>query len=464
MTTKPALDTKAHLEWLVERIEEASTELNTPIMEISRSVLLEWSQGTNVSISKRDVAAHGGYTAIRQYANDLCGQNIPTQEALGTKREVAQRNNSRRALERMVGDTETITSRMFNMLAKCVAANPPKISNLKKRTDWSKPAKRHMMLHISDTHFGLTIDPHEVIGGRYDWPTAARRMGYLCHQVAECADDNTELTFVVNGDIIEGTIHDDDRGQDMLTVQIDGTRQILTAMIDYLRLHFQRIRVVTQSGNHDRWPWKGAGRPTAQKYDSSTVTIMRGIEEIFRTAEDVTFVTPKTNFTCWTVGRWNFLATHGDDFFEIGNPSRSIEIAKLADKARRLEDNNQTGGPVDVVLMGHWHFPLACRIPGKKTDQGWLVVNGCASGKTAYTVHIGVSCVSPVQTFWEVRDDSPVYNFRMADLHVADDNAAWNDIVAVPAGIGQPLPKIRATSEFHKYVDQVERLAKGKRR
>ncbi len=467
---KPRLGTKKHTQWVAERIDACSTDLNVPISALRRDEFVDWQSTLDEEedhVTKHDLIQLGGWTRVRAYAMDEAGTETPSVAVLGERRAIQHRNTHRSALERHLGDIETISSRLRESLADAIKAKPAKVSKLHKpRTKWAKSSKHEIVLHISDTHFGQCVDSAEVVGGRYDWEIAARRMGYLMHTVAGYRLENrktTTLRLVVNGDLIEGKIHNDDRGVDMMASQIDGARQLLTSMIDYLRHHFPRIEVMCQSGNHERWPFRGPGRPTAQKYDSATTVVLRGVEQIFRACPDVRFHLPVTPFSVWKACGWNFFATHGDDVFQIGNPSKGLQYGGLPSKLYNIEtwlrSTSQLDGRVNVVMLGHYHHPTITQIPGPK-PQALLTVNGCASGQTAYGQTIGIPASSPVQTFWEVTEQQAVNGFHMLALDDADDTKSWEQIVPVPTPIGREIAKcVAAPTDFYALVNAVTKTS-----
>lgn len=461
---KPTPGSSSHRKWVVQVLGDCAASLDTDIVYMTRTQFREYVAGNDIPLTDKDLVSLGGFTRIKNYAYDALAQDPQASAAvLGQIREVQHGNTHRRALERQLGDVDYIARRMEEALVAAVAKNPPKISKLTKpKINWKKPTAREIVVHISDTHFGQCVNPEEVAGGRYDWEIAARRMGYLCHQVAGYRKEfrkDTTLRLVLNGDLLEGKIHDDDRGVDLMSAQIDGTRQILTSMIDFFRHHFGRIEVIGQTGNHERWPFRGPGRPTAQKFDSATTTVLRGVEQIFRSAADVRFHIPLTPFSVWEACGWRFMATHGDDVFAIGNPGKGIQFQALFHKLYAMEVGGDFGGRVNMVMMGHWHNPLLTRIPGIK-PQPYLTVNGCASGRTAYTQTIGAPSASPVQTFWEVTTESPVADFQMCDLDSADTESIYEGIVPVPTPIGYTLPKNGAATDFYALAEAVRKGAR----
>lgn len=460
---KPSVGSKKHTQWVTQRIRECAEDLGIPISQLRRDAFLDWQVDLDDRVTPHDILQLGGWARVRPYAGDEAGEGIPEPEVLGERRGIQHRNTHRNALERHLGDVNYISSRLRESLADAVKQHPAKISNLTKpKPNWAKTSQREIVLHLSDTHFGQCVDPAEVVSGSYNWTLAARRMGYLAHEVAGFRREhrqNTTLRLVVNGDLIEGRIHNDDRGVDMMAAQIDGARQILTSVIDYLRHHFPRIEVMCQSGNHERWPFRGPGRPTAQKYDSATTVVLRGVEQIFRGCEDVRFHLPVTPFSTWQSCGWTYFATHGDDVFQIGNPSKAIQYSSLPGKLYNIEtwlrSQSQISDRVHVVMLGHYHNPLITHIPGPK-PQAFLTVNGCASGQTAYSQTIGVPSSSPVQTFWEATEHDPVDGFRMLVLDDADVSAAWEKIVPVPVPIGSAIPKcVAAPTDFYAFAQAI---------
>lgn len=470
--TRPQRGTTAHRQWIIGLIGTCAEDTGSDIDTLARNTFLEWSRTeentSGVSATWEDVKVYGGWPQIRQYAKDQLGAGeAPSREVLSQTREVTHGNTHRRSLERLVGDVEYITRRLRDSLADAIEKNPPKLTKLTKPTvNWEAATQREVVVLVSDTHFGQCVDPEEVLGGRYDWTIAARRMAKLVFDVAHYKPEhkkNTGLRLVFNGDLLEGRIHNDDRGVDVMAAQIDGARQIIVAMIDYLRQHFPRIDVMCQTGNHERWPFRGPGRPTAQKFDSATTVVMRGVEQVFRHCQDIRFHLPLAPFSIWESCGWRLLATHGDDFFQVGSPSKGFRLDTLFSRFAHLEGGHMFGGRVHMVMLGHYHFPMICRMPGSR-PQAWLAINGCASGNTAFTQTIGIPFASPVQTYWEVTNQSPVNDYQMSDLDKADHDKKWEDIVPVPTTIGYQLPKLPGTTtDFYALAGAVEKIARSKR-
>jgi predicted phosphodiesterase len=434
--------------WLVRCADETGKELHELRRDAFHAWLLSLPEESGERPTRHDIEGYnlsdgrGAWNNLVQYASDETGSYAePDIRQMGSVRELQKTNAHRRKLERIIGDDERFVERLSNALAEAVEKNPPRISSVKRE----KPKKhvgerREIVLHVSDTHWGHSVDRREVPGGRYDYTVAARRMGLLCEQVVRFKhDDNVTLRLVIAGDVIEGSIHNDDRGVDALSSQLDASRQYLTSMIDYFRHHFSEIRVETCAGNHDRFAERDRGkRPMAQKWDGHATVLYRGIEAIFRDAPEVTFNIPRTPYAKWDAFGHAYFATHGDGVFQVGTPGKSIQLEKLHSQLWKLESSEV--GRCDVIMLGHLHWPALSRIPGRQ-PSAYLAINGSASGRVPFTQTLNLACSPPVQCFWEVTERFPVGNYRQADLWLADDDASYEDIVPVPTPIGATPPR-----------------------
>ncbi len=448
---KPVRGSQGHLAWMIDWLFRCAEDTGRPVYQLRRDAFHSWVLARDEPASERptrpDITAygtsdgHGAWANLIQYAADARGAYPePDTRHLGLVRDLQRTNQHRRKLERIIGDDERFVGRLSASLEEAVQRNPPQVSQIQHPAlPKRKGVPREIVCHISDTHWGCTVDRREVPGGRYDYTVAARRMGLLCEQVALAkGDDDIALRLVLAGDIIEGTIHTDDRGIDALSTQIDAARQYLTAMIDYFRRHFRRIRVETCAGNHDRFVERDRGRrPMAQKWDGHATILYRGLEAIFRNAPEVTFHTPLTPYVKWESLGHTYFATHGDGVFHAGMPGKSVQLERLHAQLWKLE-SNEAVGRCDVIMLGHLHWPALSRIPGRQ-PAAWLAVNGSASGRTAFTQALNLAGTPPVQCFWEVTEQSPVGNYRQVDLWLADDNAYYESIVPVPVPPGDPL-------------------------
>jgi hypothetical protein len=457
MNVKPPHGTDGHKAWMVREIHRVATELGVPVGFLTRKQFLDNSNAT-----RTDIDACANWGAIRFHADEMHRTEAPERGYQAERRSVQHANTHRRALERQIGDVEYISGRLHSALADAVVANPPVISKLNKpKIAMYSPARREIVAVISDTHFGQFIDPEEVIGQRYNWQIAARRMARFAHQISTYKESHrkgTALRLILNGDIIEGKIHNDDNGVDMLASQMDGARQILTSLIDYLRHFFEVIYVECTPGNHGRWPFKGPGRATAQKYDSAATTIYRGIEAIFRGATDVVFNIPKTPYNSFKLcGVHRAFVTHGDTVFHAGSPGKSVNVERLTRQIFTLDASRVLQEPVAVTILGHYHVPLWSKLENGSD----LVINGCGSGLNAYAQSIGIFGGKPIQVFFESTDEHAVGDFRMVDLTPADEETLLDEIIPTPSPLGVAFSKVPAhTTDFYAMAQEISRLSK----
>jgi hypothetical protein len=458
--TKPARGTRDHLAWLIDWVRRCAEDLKQPVHRLRHRDFLEWAiaeeGGPSARPSRGDVDAYAGsegrgaWPNIIAYAADEGGDyEEPDRAQLGMVRELVKTNQHRRKLERLVGDEERASDRLARLMVEAIERTPPVISKINKLTIPAHvPSDTAIVAHLSDTHFGSSPDPEEVLGGRYNWEIAARRMGLFAWQIGEFKREKNRdrvLHLVVNGDGTEGVIHPDDRGIDMLSVQLDGQRQILTHFIDHMRTKFARVHVHCTTGNHGRWVHRDNGRrPTSQKYDSADMVVYRSLEAIFRSFPDVVFDIPKTPFCIWDVCGHRFLATHGDSVLSLGQPSKNLKFDALFSKLYHLESNEALGGQrFAAICLGHYHHPMVCRIPGR-SPQPYLTINGAASGRSAFSQSYGFASSPPSQTMWETTSEHAIGDFRIVDLERADDDPQYSLIIPTPTPLGQRMPKTNA--------------------
>jgi hypothetical protein len=458
---KPPKGTPEHREWVAARLVEAASDLGVNVADLPRKLFREWAPEYGQGIHEGDLRIYG-WAPIRAYAWDKAGdanETTPTPEELGQRRAVNQANRHRRALERHLGDVEYIYEKLASALEVAVQSHPPilrKLPNPPINIDTRRTDKA-LVAHISDTHFGLLVDPEEVIHNQYNWTIAARRMGRYCYRVAQKANNQySTLHLVLNGDIIEGKIHNDDNGAMLLASQCDGSRQILTSMIDFFRTQFDEIFVECTSGNHGRWPFKGPGRATAQKYDSSATLIYRGLEQIFRDVPEVTFTIPKTPFTCFDVCGHMVFATHGDTVVNIGNPGKSLNLDNIVRQVLGIQVSEILPSRPDIVMLGHYHVPSWFRIPNGPTNSH-LMINGSGSGLSPFANSIGLYSGTPVQTFFIVSKEKAVDGFHMVNLNDADGDEMYEQIVPVPHPLGVPQTPQAYTTDFYSLMDSLKK-------
>jgi hypothetical protein len=432
---RPTRGTDEHRAWIVACYVEAARRIGCHPYQVGRVRLAACADGTEASWpGERDVAAIGGGMRLRAllaYEHDEQPEPAELAQRQTTSRTLAYV----RKLERDAGDSRSVVDRLRAALADAVAANPPQLIRRDRAPDvHASPDSAETVALLSDTHYGSIIERAEVPSNAFDWTIAARRTALFASQIAAWKPHHrsaSRLRLLLGGDIIEGEIHGQSRAIDALATQVDGARQILTAMIDYLRGHYAEINVVCTPGNHGRWPQR-EGRAVSQKWDGLATVLYRGLEAVFRACPDVRFSIPLTPYSTWTApGGVTCALTHGDTVIHGGALGRSVNVERLATQVRRWNAARPSDA-IRVLAMGHYHTPLVTELE----DGTVLVVNGTLSGTAPYAQSLGVHGSHPVQLLWESVPGHPVGDVRFVRLSAADGDAALDAIVPTPTPIG----------------------------
>jgi predicted phosphodiesterase len=428
---KPRQGTREHREWVVAEVVAAIEELPRGSRLSRPAFLARRDQAAEYSVNAHDFLALGGWAHVYALAHGQL-QNT-TQEELAESRTIAHENLYRRKLERQLGDRGSFDARLMEKIVEAIEYTPCKPRSLAPEDFSDEVIDSETVLFISDTHFGSIIDAAEVPGNRYNWRVAARRMGLLTHEAAtfKCHRDGPrKLRILLGGDLIEGEIHGRGPHIDYLAEQIDGCRQLLTSVIDYLRTFYHSIEVLCVPGNHDRHAHR-MGRGLEHKYDSAITPTYSALAAIFRDCADVRFTIPKTPYALWkSPGGHTCVLTHGDTVVNLGVPSKNFKIDATSALVSKL--GKSRGERIDLVCVGHYHTPLVAQLE----DGCAVVVNGCASGTGPYAQSLGIHGSAPAQMLWESVPGHPLGDARIVRLGAADSDAGWEDIVPVPRRIG----------------------------
>lgn len=384
--------------------------------------------------SNDDLVRLGGWAVVKAAAASEREDLQPTEQDLAARRGLQLETNYRRKVERKLGDRMSFETSLLETLERAWSARPVTLSQSPRYgKELAAPIDSEVVLFLSDLHFGSVIDPAEVPGNAYNWTVAARRLGLLVHEAATykiSRDEPRKLRILLGGDIIEGTIHGRDHDSYPLAEQIDGTCQMLTSAIDFLRLYFHEINVVCATGNHDRWTERK--REVSGKWNGIATTIYRRLASTFRHQHEVKFHVPKTPYTMWTApGGHQCLLTHGDTVINCGQPSKNLKIDALSSQVSKLA--KALGHAIDLVAVGHYHTPLSTQLE----DGCAFVVNGCASGTGPYAQSLGIHGSAPTQLLWESVPGHPLGDCRFVRLKAADNEPGWEEIVPVPKRIGE---------------------------
>lgn len=290
----------------------------------------------------------------------------------------------------------------------------------------AKP-KRALVVHISDTHIGCNIDKDELNGvNEFNNVIAARRFAFLFKTIAEYKKEyrkDTELVLVLNGDIFAGVIHSQEIVDPMSTQFASGLR-IFAQGISFLAQHFNNIRIVCCTGNHDRYVHKmEKGRQSEQKWDSFATNLYCSLREKFNTNSNISFYIPNAPYALFYVMGHRFMATHGDTVINLGNPHKSVNIESLTKQVNNVIASLKID--IDVLLVGHVHKRMFFSL----SNGVDVAMNGTLSGTDGFAQSIGVFGNQTFQQMFEVTKEHKMGDMRFVDLCKADNDKSLEKIV-----------------------------------
>lgn len=374
---------------------------------------------------------HGTWADLRLAAALDVGEPASVAEP-ASQQASRQEINYARKLERQLGNAEHFAARLENALARAIEAQPIVPARVEKPRALrrAEPHRTELVCLLSDLHFGVSVDPLEVLGSEFNPQIARRRLARMAEQCALWKPhkrDRTSLRVVLNGDLIEGVIHMHDHLVDPLATQIETATRALVGFLDFCRVHFAQVLVECIGGNHDRDPTRGPGRVTAQRWDTHAHAIFLALEMAYRGHEDIAFSVHRGPFAPWyTPGGALTIASHGDAEPSIANPGKALNAAKLADKLRAIDSAKLFPQPVAVALFGHWHTAAWQMLP----HGAFFAVNGSLIGGASWSQNgAGVWAPEPVQLLYECDEAHPFGDARAVLLRVADGDAGLDNVI-----------------------------------
>jgi len=290
-----------------------------------------------------------------------------------------------------------------------------------------KPSKRTIVAHISDTHFGADIDTEEMGGlNGYTNVEEARRLAFFVKEVAGYKIEHrkdTDLVVALNADIIQGMIHNIDTTTP-LTSQFSRALHLLSQGISYLANEFSSVKVVCTTGNHGRAMHRPEkGRPTKNRWDGYSTMLNIALKYALRDFKNVDFEIPVTPYWYGKIRGHNYLILHSDAVLSTGSIGKTVSVDAIKNKVNDLVSGI---GPIDVVLAGHTHIPLATILNNGTT----LLCNGNLSGVDEFCLSLGIVTNHPSQQLFEVTDKYCVGDLRNVMVLEADKDKSLDKIIA----------------------------------
>lgn len=414
------------LEYVLSEIFRVSEELQVDPRMLRRKVLLP-----ETDVTRHDLEQYGGFAKLRADAAHVGGVAplIDTKAAAG----VSLRNNYVRSLERKVASANYISDRILEGFDKIFEKYPIKVPKSTVKFSKTKYNKRMLTLLWSDLHFGVDVDPREVLLSEFNWKIATRRMAKLVDQAARWKPqyrEETDLQIVLNGDILHGIIHLSEANIKEIQEQVWGATAILSKAIGYLSQHFNNVNVLCLPGNHDRVTYRSGERAIAQRWNSHSHSVYLGLKCWFRECDNVKFDVPMAGMGTYELpGGHLVFVSHGDTEPSTSNVGKSFNVSKTSEALLKLNAGGVFEKKASVVLFGHWHQPSQFMLQ----DGTICVVNGSLIGADSYTQNaIGYFNSMPAQVMFESVKDFPVGDFRIIQLRDADNDSSLDDIINIP--------------------------------
>lgn len=412
---------------ILEEIARVAEDLGVDPRNLKRKNFLP-----DTDVTRHDLSYYGGFAKLRADAAHIYGV-IPDKDTTQA-RGVELRNNYVRGLERKVATADYLSEKILSGIQELAERYPIVIPDKKsvsiKKVDYPT---RMLTLLWSDLHFGIDVDPREVLSSEYNWNIACRRMAKLAKLASVWKLEHrkeTQLQIVLNGDILNGVIHLNEANTKEIQEQIWGASAILVKAIGFLSQHFGRISVLCLPGNHDRVTYRGPERATAQRWNSYSHSVYLALKCWFREVDHVEFDVPMSGMGSYTTpGGHVVFATHGDTEPSTSNVGKSFNVSKTSEALLKLNAGNVLDAKPKVVLFGHWHQPSQFMLP----DGTICIVNGSLIGTDSFAQNvIGHFQSMPAQVMFESVSDFPVGDFRIIQLRDADYDTSLDSIISVP--------------------------------
>lgn len=290
----------------------------------------------------------------------------------------------------------------------------------------NKKTKRVIFMHLSDTHFHANIDEEEMGGiNKYGPIEEARRLAFFTREVANYKKhhrDETELVIALNGDLIQGVIHDQE-STPAITTQVAAAMHLLTQSISFLASEYKKVRVIATTGNHARMMHKSnKGRQTREKWDSFATILHVGLKYALSSHKNVEFEIPPTPYAYVDILGHKFFITHSDTVLNVGYPGKSINVVNAKNKINDLKEGI---GEIDVVCVGHVHVDTKQLLPNGVV----MLTNGSMSGVDEFALSIGITSNNPTQQIFEITEEHPVGDLRSVQVLEADTEEELDEII-----------------------------------
>lgn len=265
----------------------------------------------------------------------------------------------------------------------------------------NQPVQGIPTLHLSDLHWGETVDPAQVNGlNEFNLEVAKRRLKRtldnaidLCFNHLQ-AEEYPGLVLLLGGDMFAGEIHDElsaTNEADTMVLLFD-LFDHLVAGINLLQAHFGRIFIACTYGNHGRTTKKPQFKDAA--FSNMDWALYNMLERHFKANKNknVTFYIPSGFDALYKVYNTTYLLTHGDRLGTGGTGGMLGTAGTVMRGAQKIRNQYALMGvTIDEVECGHFHTYMA--LPG-------IRVNGTLKGFDEYALGLRFTPAPPVQALW----------------------------------------------------------------
>jgi predicted phosphodiesterase len=411
------------LKEIVKQIKEVCADTGTNPQDLKNRDLKD------MGISERQLLKYGGYTAIKKtYFPE-------TEKSLKDIASLKETSGYIRKLENSVGTKELFEDRIIATLKNVIAPIkvPKAVLNFNNKTKLD----RDVVVMLTDTHFGLNVDPSEIGGlNEYNWKIACRRTAFMAKQTAEYKirrrNDVKNLHVILNGDHLQGLIHGlSDRTQELLGVQQTGAMHIFTHFISHVAQFYKNVTVHCNVGNHDEnVTRREGGRITSHAMKDSFLTpVYYGLSLAFRGNKNIKFNMSKGLHLDINLPAGRAVVLHGHTIFskQLGSTGTSINVKGLSDSINRWNTGEVAMGrpKANLVIFGHTH----CHAEFTTFDGVRVLVSPSMSGLDNYAYSLGINTNQAAQPIFESTKNHIYGDSRLVNVLLADKDTTLDKII-----------------------------------
>jgi hypothetical protein len=267
---------------------------------------------------------------------------------------------------------------------------------------------------------------------KYGVTEEARRMASIVLQLSEYKTahrDETDLNIYLMGDIVEGKLHDILAAAPRAE-QIARAIHILSDAIAFLSLHFKKITVINNGGNHDRDKSRHLERANSAKWDGDATIIAVAVKAALRNLKNVTVSIPRTQYIEVPIfDKWVF-GTHGDTMLNVGYPGTNINVKKANVETAKINSTSQRsiGREYEAFFVGHVHVASTVELDA----GGTFITNGCLVPPSPFEVSKNSLHHTAGQWLWESVPGFVLGDMRLMKVGAKQDQDTSLDKIIAP--------------------------------